>query len=134
VLPELIKNIDEDVLFWLDAHFPGADAGRTTYRDCCDNLDYDTNMPLEAELKSIAERCDKYNDVLIIDDLWLWEEGQYGSGDVDTHCKNHGHDVTKDIVVGDKLLEPMIQPFGITHYQKRVYDHQGYLILIPNKQ
>jgi hypothetical protein len=133
VLPDLITNISGNILFWLDAHFPGADAGKTTYRHCCDNLDYDTNMPLEVELRAIANRQDQYSDVIVIDDLWLWEEGQYGSGDVDNHFRNHGHDVTKGIIVGDKLLEPMILPFNDTHHQKRVYEHQGYLILIPNK-
>ena len=51
---------------------------------------------------------------------------------MDTHCKNHGHDITRDFVVGDKLLEPMISPFNDTHKQKRVYEHQGYLVLLPS--
>ena len=134
VLPELITTIDDNILFWLDAHFPGADAGKASYRECCEKLDYDVNLPLEAELGAIANRREKYNDVVVIDDLWLWEEGQYGAGDMDVHCKNHGHDITRDYVVGDKLLGPMIQPFDDTHYHKRGYEHQGYLVLLPNKK
>jgi hypothetical protein len=132
VLPDIIKGIDGNILFFLDAHFPGADAHMMSYRECCEKLDYNINLPLQAELQAISERCNKYKDVIIIDDLWLWEEGQYGSGDCDTHCKNHGHDITRKFVVGDKLLEPMIAPFNKTHHQKRIYNHQGYLTLLPN--
>ena len=132
VLPELIEDVNGNCIFWLDAHFPGADAGTASYKECCETLDYNTNLPLQAELEAISNRRDKYEDVIIIDDLWLWEEGQYGAGDMDTHCKNHGHDITREFVVGDKLLEPMISPFDKTHRQKRVYEHQGYLVLLPN--
>jgi hypothetical protein len=139
VLPGLITTINSSILFWLDAHFPGADSGKTTYRDCCEELEYNINLPLQAELEAITTRQNTYKDVIIIDDLWLWEDGIYKqdyafqSTNCNDHMKRNGIDVTREFVVGDKRLEPMIQPFDNTHYQKRVYKHQGYLILIPNK-
>ena len=133
VLPELIKDIDTNILFWLDAHFPGADAGKVSYRECCESLEYNVNLPLQAELKAIADRCKQYKDVIILDDLWMWEDGEYGAGNMDSHCQAHGHDITREFVIGDKSLTPMIQPFTDTHHEKRIYDHQGYLAILPNK-
>ena len=53
VLPECLSAINGNAIFWLDAHFPGADAGISSY-ESCKQMEYDTRVPLEAELTAIS--------------------------------------------------------------------------------
>ncbi len=67
IRPFLLPEIKDNITFWLDAHFPGADAHMKTYESCL-NLDVDTNLPLEREIELISKRTSSYTDVLIVDD------------------------------------------------------------------
>jgi len=110
ILPKLDKN--DRVLFWLDAHFPGADYQLAPYK-------YDAeSMPLNIELQTICGERDTRNDTFIIDDLRLYEEGSYELGSATLPLKKSG--------IG--FIEELL---GKSHSIKRDYRHQGFLILTP---
>ena len=52
-LATILPTVDPatPILFWLDAHFPGADFGLATYKD---ERDADRRLPLERELALVA--------------------------------------------------------------------------------
>ena len=88
VMGELIKKIDGNIIFWLDAHFPGCDSKHKTY-DEIKQLDYDVNLPLEKEIDIISKRIGNYKDTIICDDLWVYDDVTSGGlVDFDTHCSN----------------------------------------------
>jgi len=60
VLPKLCQEIQEPIFFFLDAHWSSGDTGRG-----------DVDVPLFAELKSIHDRHNP-NDVIVIDDYRLF--------------------------------------------------------------
>lgn len=108
------------ILFWLDAHFPGADYGLGEY-DADDNVD--RRMPLARELEVIAKLRHGCDDVLIIDDLRLYEDGQFGQGP----CP-------KEAMPPVELRNTeWLRPFRETHNVRRVYAHTGYLVLTPKR-
>lgn len=128
ILRDKIETLDGNILFWLDAHFPGADAALRMYGD---EKDPNKNLPLEKEIEAIAERAGKYQDVIIIDDLWIYEDGDYEWGTFDDHMKRHGHDIRReDLKCGDASF--IRDAFANTHDIKTVNKFQGSLVLTPN--
>ena len=135
VLEEILPTIDSNILFWLDAHFPGADAELKSY-DEIKKLDFNLNLPLEDEINLISKRLGKYKDVLICDDLWVYESIKAGEDkkrpSFDEHCKAHGHNITlNDINPDGRDLSMLYETFGKTHDFKKVYRDQGYVIVYP---
>jgi hypothetical protein len=127
VLVDILKNIKEPVLFWLDAHFPGADANLAAYKT---ELDAAENVPLEAELNIISQRL--YKDIIICDDLWLYEDVPQSTwGSFNDHCKRYGHNVTREDLVKDGMPAVFEQMFINTHNMSRDYNDQGFLIFKP---
>ena len=129
VLPDRLESITDNALFWLDAHFPGADAGLVSY-ESCKQMEYDTRVPLEAELTAIAKRVKTYKDVIIADDLWLYEEGSFGGGNMNDHARQHNQNITKEEIVG-KDATFAYNLFEETHDIKKYYPDQGYLVFLP---
>jgi hypothetical protein len=105
-------------LFWLDAHFPGADAGMARYDAA---MDEDIRLPLEKELTIIHECRKNCNDLLIIDDMRVYEDGPYENGNspVDTLPRN------------DRNLDFINRLFGRTHISMKTYRNEGYILLFP---
>ena len=66
-LNEMISDIDEPIMFWLDAHFSGGDTAKA---------DNGTSSPLRKELDIIATHPIKEHTI-IVDDFDVWEE-HYG--------------------------------------------------------
>lgn len=130
VINDALELIDGNALFWLDAHFPGADAGLATYRSCL-SMAKDTYLPLMKEMEAISKRCGTHQDCLIIDDLWLFVDGQYGAGNVNAHCAAHGHDITREEIVGDQTIQFAYDLFEQTHKFKSYDQDQGYLVINP---
>lgn len=129
VIEELSNKINANTLFWLDAHFPGADAHKVPYNH---EKDPHKRIPLENELKSIHKnRVGKYNDVLIIDDLWLYEDGPFQSGDLDAHMKKCGHNTTREKLMQGRTMDWFYDLYSPTHNIMKDYRHQGYLIVTP---
>ena len=71
VLPAINKN----ALFWLDAHLPGFDktSGQVYEKN-------KHNFPLEKESTLINNARKDFNDIILIDDLRIYEDGEFESG------------------------------------------------------
>ena len=113
VLKEILPKIDESdkILFWMDSHFPGTDFGLEEKKYIFD----DYNMPLSQELDVIKNYRNTDHDSFIIDDLRLYENGNYQLGDLDIGREKSG--------IG--FIENSIK----NHLIQRDYRHQGFLIL-----
>ena len=117
ILPAILPTFDGNTLFWMDAHFPGADFGLSSYGD---EKDMDKRLPLKRELESIVQSRDVKNDVFVIDDLRIYEDGPFETGNWDERTKYGGD--------GIGFIEDI---FEDTHYIGRSYNAQGSVILFP---
>lgn len=118
ILNKLNKSsIDYNILFWLDAHFPGADFHYSKYDSTRDEK---IRIPLQSEIELIWNHRKNHKDVFIIDDLRIYEDGPYELGNWPDRKTLGGE--------GIKFIE---DTFGTTHNIIRDYHHQGYLFLIP---
>ena len=117
ILPHILPTFKGNTLFWMDAHFPGADFGLSSYGD---EKDMDKRLPLQKELETIVESRDVKNDVIVIDDLRIYEDGPFEGGNWDERTKYGGD--------GIDFIEDL---FGDTHYVVRSYTAQGSVILLP---
>ena len=117
ILSEVVPTLEGNTLFWMDAHFPGADVGLSSYGD---EKDIDKRLPLRKELETILENRDVSNDVIVIDDLRIYEDGPFETGNWDERSKYGGD--------GIEFIEKL---FEDTHYVGRSYNAQGFVILFP---
>ena len=117
ILSEVVPTLEGNTLFWMDAHFPGADFGLSSYGD---ETDMDKRLPLKNELETIIESRDVSNDVFVIDDLRIYEDGPFETGNWDERTKYGGD--------GIEFIENL---FEDTHYVGRSYNAQGFVILFP---
>ncbi len=118
ILSKLLKSpVTHNVLFWLDAHFPGADFHYSQYNDTRDEK---LRIPLQSEIELLWEYRKYHRDVFIIDDLRIYEDGPYEMGNWPDRKLLGGE--------GIKFIE---DTFGTTHNIIRDYNHQGYLFLLP---
>lgn len=109
----------EPVLFFLDAHFPGADFGLAGYGD---EKNKKIRLPLEEELYTIVRYHDITDDVFIIDDLRVYESGPFEAGNWE-HRESTGGDG----------IEFIYDIFADTHYIEKDYRFQGFVLLTPMK-
>lgn len=118
-LKSVLHKIDdnENICYWLDAHFPGADSGLSDYGSFKDD---NIRIPLESELREITSIRDFKNDVFIIDDLRIYEDGPYTSGNW-----NLRH------ILGGNDINFIFELFDNTHNINRDYRDEGYLIITP---
>lgn len=111
---------NEPILFWLDAHFPGADYGISKY---VDTKDQNIRLPLESELEIIRARRPLAKDVVICDDARIYIDGPFAHGnlpaDVRPACPKD-----RDIDFVHRIMAP-------THDIHVMYDHEGYMIMTP---
>jgi len=117
VLPEIVPSLKGNTLFWLDAHFPGADFGLAKYGD---EKDDDKRLPLKSELEIIVRSKDVTNDVFVVDDLRIYEDGPFEHGNWSERSKYGGD--------GISFVEEL---FEETHYVVRSYNQQGYIMMFP---
>ncbi len=82
-------NIEQDQRFfcWLDAHFPGADFGKSAYNSIADK---NLRIPLESEMRKICQLRDVTKDIFIIDDLRIYEDGPFQNGNWSERLKIGG--------------------------------------------
>lgn len=76
-LKEVLPTLEGNTLFFLDAHFPGADFHYTEYSNCGED---EVRLPLQKELELLLEYRKKFNDVIIIDDLRIYMNGPFEGG------------------------------------------------------
>jgi hypothetical protein len=120
-LENILKELGEDpCLFWLDAHFPGADFHFNSYDHLSDEPKL--HKPLKYEVELIASKRPNSKDVFIIDDLQIYEDGPFELLNQEFKDK-----------YGDLGIEFIQEAFGKTHDFTRDYRHQGFLILTPKE-
>ncbi|WP_421198604.1 hypothetical protein [Aeromonas enteropelogenes] len=119
MLRELLPSLDDSsVLFWLDAHFPGADFGLNSYDD---EKDESIRLPLETELRLIKKyRGNK--DVIIIDDLRIYEDGPFSNGPAPQSDR---------LPRGTRSLSFINDLFSKSHNITRIYIDEGYILITP---
>jgi len=125
-LPEILKELsmDKNYLFFLDAHFPKADFGTDPDRYVKSVSDFGKDaIPLEEELNIIKNARLNAKDVLLIDDVWIYEEGPFEGGNWSER---------KKLTIGNMSFVKSI--FEDTHTIGINYKQQGYLVLIPKGQ
>ena len=116
LLTELPK--EKPILFFLDAHYPGCWYRLATQLET--EKDLKLRIPLENEGNIIASLRPEGKDVIIIDDLRIYEDGPYEDGNwVDRAA------------VGADNIQFMFDTFGKTHNVTRDFRHQGYLVITP---
>lgn len=129
-IENILNHVKGNTIFWLDAHFPGADNKQCTYDK---ESNTDTRVPLKKELEKIRTHCDTYDNVIIIDDLWLYEEGPFEWGTFDSHMlKYHNGEKRKDICGQDSKF--IFELFKNSHNIETINNHQGYLLLTPKQK
>ena len=118
----VLPSIDDDsvALFWLDAHFPGADFKFNDYDYMSDQPSL--HMPLKDEIETIKSLRPRSKDVFIIDDLQIYV------GDDGVQLPNPPGFNEKYGMGGIGFIE---EAFGKTHDFVKDYRHQGFLILTP---
>lgn len=127
ILPDILTKINTNCLFWLDAHFPGADLKHRKYDE---EKNTDTRAPLKKELTHIKQRVGLFNDVIIIDDLWIYEEGPFEWGTFNAHMKRYHNGERREDICGEDSSF-IYNLYSETHTIKKLNNDQGYLILIP---
>jgi hypothetical protein len=118
VLDRTLPEIEGNILFWLDAHFPGADGGLADYNSCEDER---IRSPLESELEVIRKHRPKGTDVFILDDLRIYETGPFENGDLPANIDRPARSQLDFI---DRL-------FSETHHTVKLYHDEGYVLLLP---
>lgn len=119
VLRSLTPELKGNSIFFLDAHFPGADFGYTKYSD---NIEYDTKLPLEKELQLICSLRDTKSDIFLIDDLRIYEESNYEMGN---WPKENGA-----VHTGIDFIYNLL---GNTHDIQKHYFFSGFITILPKK-
>jgi hypothetical protein len=107
-------------LFWLDAHYPGAGFGLGDYDAAIDESE---RLPLRRELELIALHRHG-EDVILIDDLRIYEPGEYESGPLPSWAPGSPR---------ENDAQWIRDLFSETHASITSLRDQGYLILIPRR-
>lgn len=121
----------EPTLFFLDAHFPGADFHKITYEESIRTYKEEA-FPLELEINLLKSIRDLTNDVIIIDDFVLYDkmEKEYES-------VKEGHTWKYDWLQDELNIKTessfIYEMFSETHDITKDLRHQGYLIITPKK-
>jgi hypothetical protein len=112
------------IIFWLDAHFPGADFGLASYQD---ERDVDRRLPLQRELELIAKLRQPCRDVLLIDDLRIYEDGPWEQGPMPEFAQT--------LPPAMRNIDFVLRgPWAQTHDLQRFPQHTGYLALTPKSR
>lgn len=124
--PEFLRRLcnaipaDEPVLFWLDAHFPGADYGLAGYGAHADET---VRLPLPAELAAIASGRPAGRDVVLVDDLRVWIDGAFGSGNLPASVR--------PFCPKRRDASFFEAAFGATHMVAFDWADEGYVTVMP---
>lgn len=113
--------IRSNCLFWLDAHFPGADAGMTAYD--MDNEEA-VRLPLIKELETISTLRQNFKDVFILDDLRIYEDGPYEKGNVPADA----------LPKMERNIDFVYRYFSKTHFIFKCYLDEGYILMFPKRR
>jgi hypothetical protein len=115
-LKNILPQLSKPVLFWLDAHFPGADFGYAAYDT---EKNKDLRIPLEKEIEILSSFKFIKDSVLIIDDLRIYEDGPFGAGNWDQRS-----------LLGSNNID-FLNIFKTSHSIEKDYRDHGYIIIKP---
>jgi hypothetical protein len=107
------------IFFFLDAHFPGEVEVGYTYSQ---NTPNDVTMPLKEELQIIRQIRPNANDVIVVDDLKLYEDGPFENEQISDNFAN--------IPASWRNLDFIYTLFPDRTIEKSFLD-DGYLIIKP---
>ena len=118
VLAQTLPDLEGNIFFWLDAHFPGADGG---LRDYNAEVDESIRCPLEAELETIKRHRAGCEDVFLIDDLRLYERGEFEGGDLPSNIRRPG----------SNGIDFIYRLFSDSHHIVKLFYDEGYVLMLP---
>ena len=133
ILEEYVPKIPKKsaALFFLDAHFPGADFQKCTYEESIREHKQDA-FPLEEEVDIIINNRYTSNYVFIIDDLILYEK------DAKVDCIEEGivweYGWLQDELNLQTSSNFLYDKFEKTHDFRKDLRDQGYLIITPKQK
>ncbi len=111
---------DVPILFFLDAHFPGeVEQGY----DYATNDPSSLNLPLEEELCLIKKLRSNSQDVIVVDDLKIYENGRYENGNIGDNFANIEQTWRNLDFLNNLFFNKSIE---------RLYLDDGYLIIKPH--
>jgi hypothetical protein len=119
VLRDLIPKLTGNTTFWLDAHFPGAHLGLAGYEP---DGNREIQLPLQRELEMLRDMRPGFRDVILIDDLRIYERDAFQKGNA------------SDAVPGYQWPDDsrfLYTTFAATHVWHRFLDDEGYFALLP---
>lgn len=119
-LPKVLDELDQKpTLFFLDAHFP--DSYRDEYnREVIKNDPDYIKIPLEGELRIICQKRNVSKDIIVIDDIRIYQDGPYENGNFQNKALHGGQNLNFVYELLDK-----------THIIVESYLQEGYLICFP---
>lgn len=112
----------DPALFWLDAHFPGADYGLAAYDKYAMVPTVPVMLPLQNELAVIAS-LKRPKDVILIDDLRIYVDGPFGSGNLPADLR--------PLCPRRRSIDFVHKIMGETHDVHTFFEHEGYIMLTP---
>lgn len=119
-LEKKLPLLEGNTVFWLDAHFPGADAKLADYES---GNDTEFRLPLSREIELISMYRKHFQDVLTLDDLRIYEDGAFEKGSVPSNA----------LPKGERSISFVYEFFDTTHYVFKSYLDEGYVVLFPKK-
>jgi hypothetical protein len=119
VLRQVLPQIPMPIVFWLDAHFPGAHHKDMSYDAVQEN---EMRLPLQSELQVIKDLRGDRRDVILIDDLRIYERDNFEWGNMSDAGLEH---------VAQYDSNFLYSIFQDTHEAQRFLNHSGYLALLP---
>ena len=130
ILSEYVPTLPKGspTMFFLDAHFPGADFQKMSYEESIRTYK-EIAFPLKEEINIIQSVRDTSKDVIIIDDWRLYEPGNVYE-DNSTWQYSWLQDEL-DIITNSQFI---YDAFENTHNFKKDYRNQGYLIITPKEK
>ena len=119
ILPIMLDNSNSPSLIFLDAHFPGQGYVRSEFVE--DEYKMSEILPLEVELNILEkwEHIDK--SVVVIDDIRIYEKGDYEKGDWP-----EGREL-----LNNPSFEFIESFLTTTHDKIKLNKHQGCIIYTP---
>jgi hypothetical protein len=119
-LPETLEELDENpTLFFLDAHYPDSYRDEHNVEIIRDDPDY-IKIPLEGELRIICQSRDVSKDIIVIDDIRIYQDGPYEHGNFENRSVHGGQDLN--------FVEELLDE---THILVESHLQEGYLICFP---
>jgi ADP-heptose:LPS heptosyltransferase len=118
-------SLDETVLFFLDAHFPGSD-----YRGKPYDISAPDAVPLEQELRLIKKYRPNANDVIICDDARIYTIAEFENGNTEWLQVPGGYQFVYDIFP-DATIRLTLSEEGYIIIDRRADTKKNILVVRP---